>query len=377
MASILPCINPMKIIYCVNHFWPSIGGGETVSQHIVDHLSKSHDVCVITRRLTGRGKYKIPIHEYTPGKQDVLNFIKEKKPDIVFIYSDVFDFFRQILTEPNKQFKLIISLCGANWLYEHKNAANLLYRNLSDINYLIVHSKLDRDFKLCNNPELIKKTIVIPNGVDLAEFDSNKMSRNMLHSNIEHKIWILNISNFFPGKGQEHIIPILNKLPNQTKLEYIQICSDISFSIGQQLESKWKKICATLLNKEISYRLIKNPTRESIIAYFKNSNVFCFTSEKEVAPLVLLEAMAAKLPWISTDVGNAKELSGGKCIESIKRSNGHSYFDSRVYNLFASGIKELLITPCIAENGRLSVEKYFAWDKILPKYSEMISSRTS
>lgn len=365
----------MKIAYCVNHFWPSIGGSEIVSLRIAKHLAVEHDVTVVTRLLKGRNHSvsPVPIREYSAGNWgSFVRHISQIKPDIVFVYSDVFDFFRQLVTETRSKYRLIVALCGANWLYTHKNFTNILYRNLRNINTIIVHSKHDRDYKLCSAKEFAHKTVIIPNGVDLIEFDNNNIDRSGLQPDISGRRWILNVSNFFPGKGQEHNIEILNRLPEKDKLAYIQVCSDIDFSVGQQLENHWKKVCATNLHKDIVYRLVKNPSREKVIAYFKQSNVFSFTSEKEVAPLVLLESMASKLPWVSTDVGNASGLSGGKTIAAIKDSRYHSYFDERVYKLFSKTIPELWSAPCIAEDGRLQIEKEMTWDHILPQYSNII-----
>lgn len=364
----------MKILYCVNHFFPSIGGSQEVSRKVIDFLRVNHDVHVFTRKIKNRDKSSYSFFEYSPGDSKAFDFALTKiKPDIVFVYSDVFDFFRNIVATKNRTYRLIVSLCGANWIYAHKNMANIFARNLGPLDKIIVHSKTDRDFKLCSSPELSKKLHIIPNGIDLAEFDSNHLSREDLHSDICGKIWLLNISNFFPGKGQEHIIPILNAMPNKEKLIYIQVCSDIEFPIGQQLENHWKKQCSTQLHKDIQWKLIKNPTRQQVIAYLKNSNVFCFTSEKEVAPLVILESMAAQLPWVSTDVGNVKELSGGKCLSAVKDPKFHSYFDERIRRLYVEAIQNLIQAPCIAEDGRRQIEETLNWDKILPHYGEIIN----
>jgi len=365
----------VKISICTNHYSPSIGGCETVTRNIAEHLSKDHDVSIITRRYRGRkhSEFSLPIIEYLPG--DLKMFVKQLNrlsPDVVFIYSDVFDFFRQLITEPRKQFKLIIALCGANWLHSHRNFTRILYRNLSNINWIVCHSTCGRDYKLCSSENFKKKTVVIPNGVNLEEFDSNNIKKEDLQPDLLEKRWVLNVANFFPGKGQEYMVDILNRLPHPENIAYLQIASDINFKIGEQMEAHWKKIVKTKLNKDIQYLLIKNPKRKDVVGYFKNSNVLVSTSQKEVAPLILLEAMACSIPWISTNIGNAENLKGGKCIPAIKDSQYYSYFDNRVFKLFAKGIEELWAAPIIAEDGRLQVEKEMTWDKILPKYSNII-----
>lgn len=361
----------MKIAYCTNHFYPSIGGAEIVSKKITDHFSSKHDVHIITRK-TPKHRESTKILEYTT-PNDAENILKKIKPDLVFVYSDVFDCFRFIL---ENNWKLILAPCGANWLYKNPNFVNLLYKKIDNIHRIIVHSQNDRDYKLFSADKFVSKLSIIPNGVDIAEFDNNQLTREDLLPEFINKRWILNVSNFFPGKGQLHMVPVLRLLPNPQDFVYIQVSSDTQYKISEQLESRWNKHCSLLLKKQnnIDFVNIKNPTREQTIGFFKNSNVFCMTSEKEVAPLVLLESMAASLPWVSTDVGNAKLLEGGKFISAIKDSKYHNYFDNRIYKFFASSIIDLINTPCIAENGRLMIENKLNWGKILPQYDNIIET---
>jgi glycosyltransferase involved in cell wall biosynthesis len=219
---------------------------------------------------------------------------------------------------------------------------------------------------------LKEKTIVIPNGVWTEEFDTNELTRHQLAPDIAEKRWILNVSNFFPGKGQEHISKIVANLPDPEQIAYIQVSSDIDFAIGKQLEGQWRASSAKLKEKGITVKLMKNIEREEVIGFFKQSNVFAFTSEKEVAPLVLLESMAASLPWIASNIGNAEGLKGGVLIPCMKDSRYHSVFNRRTYLLFANGIRTLWNSPSVGEQGRQQIDQELHWDKILPQYKTLI-----
>ena len=50
-------------------------------------------------------------------------------------------------------------------------------------------------------------------------------------------------------------------------------------------------------------------SRERLVALYKLSDVFVFASHIEYSPLVLFEAAAAGTPFISSDVGNAREIA--------------------------------------------------------------------
>ncbi len=362
----------MKIALCTNYFYPSIGGCESVVQHLAEHFSKKHEVFVFTRRVRSRSASSFPykVLEYIAGDYRLFDsHLRKIQPDVLLIYSDLFDFFQQILVKENK-FRLIIALCGANWIYKHRSFANILNRLSDKISAIICHSEYDRDYKLCSSDKLLKKTVIIPNGIDLEEFDTNILTKSELAADIADNIWILNVSNFFPGKGQQYIFELLDKLSNPNAV-YIQISSDISFPIGEQLENNWKKM-SQLKYSHIPTKLIKNPPRDQVVGFFKQSNVFVFPSQKEVAPLVLLESMASELPWASLDVGNVRALKGGKYIPAVKDSRFYSVFDDRVKKIFARTIEELIDSPSVAKDGRALIEEKMTWDKILPQYDRLV-----
>lgn len=365
----------MKILLCSNHFAPSVGGCELVTGKIANaFVERGHSVAVATRRFRRRNASQhkpLKFLEYTPGDWRRFSLaMKDYSPDVVFIYSDVFDFTRHILAE--FQGRIVLALCGANWLHANKNYVRMVYRH-PKLSHIICHSEFDRDYKLCSNSNMAKKTVVIPNGIDLEEFDTNTLTRqDLLVEFAQHK-WILNVSNFFPGKGQQYIPDIISKLPQKWNYLYLQVSSDIDFSVGARLEHLWEKECKLRLkfNNNITVKMLKNIPREQVVAYFKNSNAFAFTTEKEVAPIVLLEAMAAELPWVSADVGNARALSGGQVITALKDSRYHSVFDDRVKKLFAKGIQTALSQPSLGKEGRRKVET-MTWEKILPQYVSLI-----
>lgn len=371
----------MKIIIAVNHFKPSIGGCEYVCDKIARHLSQQHEVFILTRQLPGRSlKEPYNVVEYIQASaHSCIKQIDKIKPDAVLVYSDVFDHFRTIVTSRHK-YRLFIALCGANWIYKNRSFGNTFYRAANvGIEKIICHSIYDRDYLFCSNKKLSGKTVVIPNGIDISEFDDNTISKSDLiermgwPEKIADKKWVLNVSNFFPGKGQNHLVQILNEVTNPENLAYIQIYNDIHFTaIGQQLEVAWHKERQSLKPKNLTVVTMKNGMRRNVVAAFKQSNVFGFTSEKEVAPIVVLESMAASCPWVSANVGNVEGLQGGICIKAPKDSRYYSVFDKRVKKLFAEALDKALNQPLIAARGRSQIEQHLNWEAILPQYSQLL-----
>lgn len=367
----------LKVIVCVNHFYPSVGGAEIVAKTIADYIAEYHEVSVITRRLSKQRDprdFSYPVYEYRVG--DIVGFekkINDIKPDVIFVYSDVFDFFRTILTK-RRPYQVILALCGANWLYSHRNYINILYRNIKNIKAVVCHSTRERDYRICSTEFIKDKTVVIPNGIWLDEFDKNTKTRQDLAPDLVDKRWLVNVSNFFPGKGQEHLVDIFSQIPEIEQTAYIQISSDIDFDIGKVLEGRWKLAIRKLQKKGMKVKLMKNIPREDVIGFLKQSNVFTFPSEKEVAPLVLLESMASSLPWVATNVGNTEDLKGGSCIRSIKDSRYHTVFNKRTEFQFREAVLKMWNTPSVGAEGRKQIENELTWDKILPQYLSLIES---
>jgi len=168
---------------------------------------------------------------------------------------------------------------------------------------------------------------------------------------------------------------IFAQLPEIEQTAYIQISSDIDFDIGKMLEGKWKMAMRKLKDLGMKVKLMKNIPREDVVGFLKQSNVFTFPSEKEVAPLVLLESMGASLPWVATNVGNAEDLKGGLCIRSMKDSRYHSVFDKRVELQFREAVLKMWNTPSVGIEGRQQIETELTWDKILPQYLSLIEGK--
>ena len=85
------------------------------------------------------------------------------------------------------------------------------------------------------------------------------------------------------------------------------------------------------------------------------------TSRWEANSVVLLEAMAAGTPWVSTDVGSARDNAGGIVVGSIGE--------------MAETIRVLLGDPdqrrSLGEAGRARVRAMHNWDMIVDQYEDL------
>jgi glycosyltransferase involved in cell wall biosynthesis len=363
----------MKIAICTNHYAPSVGGSEYVTGEIANYLAASHEVFVFTEYMQGRDKTKLlPVRvvDFLPRQGfDFMKKLQLVNPDVILIYSDKFNFFKELAVQPVKlKSRIIVALCGANYLYANASVAVAFIRNSSRISAIVCHSELTRDFGLCSDPGLVGKTHIIPNGVHLSEFENLRPKAALASEyNLDpSKKWIINVSNFFPGKGQHHIFSVRKQMKQHAC--YIQVANDIPFSIGEMLESDWKK----LAKGQSDVHLLKNLSRKTILSLLRASNLFLFTSEKEEAPIVMLESMASELPWVAGNVGNVESLRGGICIRLPKTFDYYSVYEKTGLQSFADAADTVLDKPTLGREGRTQVEERFNWSRILPQYQSLV-----
>jgi len=148
------------------------------------------------------------------------------------------------------------------------------------------------NYKIC--PE--KKLKVRRHSIPIASFLDKDIARKELGLPPDKKI-IGTVANFYPPKGLEYLIEAAAKINNP----------DIIFTVigdGPLRENFKFKIS----NSKLENIFILLGEKENAAQYLRAFDLFVLPSVKEGAPYVILEAMAAGLPIIATDVGNVNEM---------------------------------------------------------------------
>lgn len=121
--------------------------------------------------------------------------------------------------------------------------------------------------------------------------------------------------------------------------------------------------------------LVDFPRPELVQAY-RNSDLFVFASKVEYSPLVLYEAAAAGLPFLSASVGNAKEIAewtgAGIVFDAPRDAQGYTQVDPAA--LAAEIARVAAQTGLLARlgaQGRSNWEARFTWDKIAHLYERV------
>lgn len=355
----------MKIAIGVNHSWPHIGGSEKVVQQIAEHMV--HDFgyqCDVYTFSLQKQKEHNGVRYIPAQRGQFFNLHIDKHYDHLLVYSDYFYNWPNILTHEFERTKVSIVLVGMNMMMKSSSTMSKFIKRRKDFN-IVTHSDNYQDYKECERRGI--NPVVIPNGIDLDEFD---IEEGLFKNKYGIKgPMVLNVSNFFHGKGQEYLPRILDECESDFTL--VQISSTIQYPMAQMLEVSY--------NKKMSGRkslCLKDIDRKWVTSAFKDADVFVFPSQTEVAPLVVLEAMASKTPWLALPVGNVRKLSGGKIIPTPgKGAKGFLQLDQRSINEFAENIDILVKNPekrlTISEEGYNMIESDYNWEVIADQYNNL------
>jgi glycosyltransferase involved in cell wall biosynthesis len=135
-----------------------------------------------------------------------------------------------------------------------------------------------------------------------------------------------------------------------------------------------KKINDKKYGKNKTVMLADLPREELINAYFA-SDIFLFASNIEYSPLVLYEACASGTPFISSDVGNSKEIAkwtkGGLIAKTVFRLS-KSYIDESDLNTkILKVLKDNKLANQLSILGKKAIRSKYNWDLISLKYLQL------
>lgn len=356
----------MNIAFCSNFTYPSIGGSEIVVKNVSEYFTQyfSRVVCYgynVNKRFQLNDVCYCPCFK----GGEIVNQIKDF--DHIFIYSDSFWGWKDILLNLNKiRGKITIVLLGMYNMLSNKHLLDIFVNNISKFN-VIVHSDNYIDFHKCKKIGIEPK--VIPNGVDISEFYSKPIDFRQEY-NIKTKYILLNVSNYFYGKGQLYFDKILKHLDIDYTL--VSVSQDIKYPFDERFLRQSKQKC-----EKYNTLFLRNIPREHVVSAFKSSDVFIFPSLKEVFPLVILESMASGLPFISLDVGNVNEygIKDNVIKQPLTDQKGYKIFDEKISKLFSEKIKSLLSDRkkyIVRSQQGIDMSKKYDWNIILDKYRRNI-----
>jgi len=367
----------MKLLICTNFAQPfHTGGAERVVQQITESMVQDENFsCTVFCQYGSSPKIFNGVNVVPVGnlsESQFVNKIIEENPDHLFIYSDWFFMWPAILKNLDKlAMKKSIGLVGMNRMRSlipsNKIVADLFIKNHQHFKVL-AHAESYIDFIVCK--KLGIPVTVIHNAINLKEFIKSDFDFKK-HYGINSEKMLLCVSNFFPGKGQEFLVPIISKLREKNKdFTFVFISSTLAFEPGNRLRKTIKDSCERM---NLPVKFLNDIPRDHVVQSYFACDAFVFPSQQECGPIVVLEAMAAKKPWVSTNVGHIKELEGGLTVGDLPPNGEMLKFKNNEFYSFCLYIQDLLDNKesriSLGNIGRVKIENDYNWEKIKKQYS--------
>ncbi|MGC8886310.1 MAG: glycosyltransferase, partial [Verrucomicrobiia bacterium] len=234
----------------------------------------------------------------------------------------------------------------------------------------IIHliTEEEREHFLEFYPEFEEKLRVIPNGIDLTQFEVEIEKSELLkkYPQLKDKKVILFLSRINWKKGLDLLIPAFAKLYSERKDIHLLI---VGKDDGDNYESKVKNwVKEYNLEKAVTFTGLLTG-RDKLTAFY-GSDIFVLPSYSENFGIAIIEAMACGLPVVVSDkVGITRE---------IKRYDAGIIVKTDVDSVYR-GLKYALETDLSqkVENAKKMVKELYNIDRVVDKvigiYEEALS----
>ena len=368
----------MKILL-ISEYFPSsekadiTGGVESRCFNVAKRLAKKHKVKIITSYQEGLKRYDkfCNIEVYRVGKYHSysssgnilsrLDFAKNaEKKGIEFNDIDIIDGYSFLTYLPSysiakKLKKPCIITYHETWVGEWIKTKGLITGIPGEIwERKVLKRKFDKIISVSKftKRRLIergineKNIVIIPNGVDLKQFNEIKAKKFSQPT-------ICCISRLTPKKKIDDLIKAVDVV--RIKIPDIK-CKIIGQ--GDEICNLKKLVNQSNLNENIEFLgfVEKN---EDVIKILKSSHVFCLPSILEGFGMVVIEAMASQVPYICSDIEPLKEVT--------ENGKGGLLFKAEDYKDLAEKIMKLLKDKKLYEKKvkeASTLVKKYDWDLI-------------
>jgi glycosyltransferase involved in cell wall biosynthesis len=348
-----------KLLIFTNHTLPaSTGGCEVVVDAVASRFSKrGYEVMVCGCDVGSQSEFN-GYAISSVKKESISDLLKGySEDDCVLVYSDSFFHWNEVLLNL-KDSKCRLVVCSVGFFGSNgKGHIVELIKSFGDRCAIICHSDSHPECSIIKSYGL--RYSVIPNGVSEYEFASGWKMR-------DDSPWqIITIANCYPGKGHPQVISALLDLHRRGRHDFVWTlcCTTPSWPIAKRLTDQ---ICGAIQKFPFKAKVIRDQPRASVIDALKSSHLMMHGSVSEVAPLVILESMAAGVPWVSFDVGNVSSLAGGVVCgppPSAIAPDGKILADA-ADNLLSNRI----VASKLSDEGVALIHDKFSWEKIVLEY---------
>jgi len=227
----------------------------------------------------------------------------------------------------------------------------------------IQKNELSLKYKICHP----SKINIIPLGFDLRPFNENlkekrEYTRNMFMLQ-ESDIAVAIIGRLVAIKNHQMFLDIIEKVNQKTSKKIVY------FIVGDGEESlKIQESIKPLKEKGMDIRMTS--WIKDIATFNAGMDIICLTSKNEGTPVSLIEAQAAGIPIIATNVGGIKDVI-------LEDKTGY-IVDKDDIDVFAEKLRELIENEnkrqLMSQNGWSFVEDKFQYPNLIKNMDEYYKS---
>ncbi len=208
------------------------------------------------------------------------------------------------------------------------------------------------------------KVRVIPNGVESSRFNGGRQPQLILAGIPEDRKIILYVGRIVREKGIFTLLDALEKLRKQGK--------DVSLVFvgeGPLKEDLAKEVLRRKLNDRVT--LAGFVDEKKLVSLYNSSDVFVLPSHYEPFGMVVLEAMASRIPVVVSDVGGLSEI----VEDGVTGVKVPAYNPSALAEGILRVLEDRELSEQLKENAYRAVQERYRWDMIAEKTIEAYRTR--
>lgn len=346
--SILLSGKKMKILFISENYYPNTSGVPVVVQYLAESLAKENDVNVLTTMQPGLKKHEVVNGVNVTRINVYINELKiycgEKKAFIkeaIDQNADIYIFECVSCVTSDILLPYLKLLPGIKLLHSHgfsgltlkmfekmqtiKNTVGNTYNYfrwgyffnktfpmyVNDFDGVFCLSKLDSSYKyLCK--VFNGKVDVLGNAAEEIFFDNDLKGIPDKYCKISGDGYYVSVANYMSVKNQ------IGMLEEYYRTQHTD-SYDLVF-IGREKNEYYEKLIEyndRLNRKKGTVHFLTEVDRKDIPRIINGAKLYLAGSRAEGYSISLIEAMSQGTPFVSTNVGNARELPGGLTVDNI------------------------------------------------------------
>jgi len=306
-----------RILFVVNSL--TTGGTQKVALNLAEGLADKFEIIIVSFD-ENRSLFELPhsaqFHffprawrfDLTPSFK-MRSLLLEKKVDLVVCF-EIFSLFYTWLATRGKSLKIFLSIHSTHWenvkhRVQHQLLTKLITNNKKVIAVCHAQAKYWQE-QYGLSPSIFS---VIYNGVDTKAFspiNSNEKKQKLRSEYMipENAFVILKVASFHKHKRHEDALLAFAMLQ-----QLQENANDYLVLVGSGSEDRVKKIKEMAAYLGLQDQILIAGEQKIVLPFYHLADVATLTSSSvETFSMVGLEAMAAGLPLVLTNVGGAKEL---------------------------------------------------------------------